>query len=41
MEEDCKKILKDVGVEKPEKETLTGLELQWIFTGMGEGLLIS
>jgi hypothetical protein len=41
MNEDHKKILKDLGVENPEEDLLTGQELQWIFVGMGEGLLIS
>jgi hypothetical protein len=38
---DHKKILKDLGVEKSEEDQLTGQELQWIFVGMEEGLLVS
>lgn len=41
MSKEYEIIFKDLGIDKPEGEPLTDLELQRIFVNMGEGLLIS
>lgn len=39
MNTNYKKMLKDLGIEKPKDEPLTDLELRQTFVGIGEGLL--
>ena len=41
MNKEYGKILRDIGIEKPEDEKLTDLELRHVFVSMEEGLLVS
>ncbi len=40
QDEDYRKVLKDLGVEKPKDEPLTSFEFGWIFIRMQESLFV-